>query len=40
MPGEVYELDIEVWPTCIVVPSGFRIALSVRGKDYVFPRGR
>ncbi len=35
-PGEVYELDIEVWPTCIVVPPGYRLALSVRGKDYVY----
>jgi predicted acyl esterase len=33
-PGEVYELDVEIWPTCIVVPAGFRIALTVRGKDY------
>ena len=33
-PGEVYELDIEIWPTCIVVPKGYRIALTVRGKDY------
>ena len=33
-PGEVYEVDVEVWPTCIVVPAGYRIALSVRGKDY------
>ena len=30
-PGEVYEVDVEVWPTCIVVPKGYRIALSVRG---------
>ena len=36
-PGEVYEVDVEVWPTCIAVPKGHRIALSVRGKDYVFP---
>ena len=36
-PGEIYELDIEVWPTCIVVPPGYRLALTVRGKDYVFP---
>jgi hypothetical protein len=28
------ELDIEIWPTSIVVPPGFRLALSVRGKDY------
>ena len=36
-PGEIYEVDVEVWPTCIAVPKGHRIALSVRGKDYVFP---
>jgi hypothetical protein len=36
-PGKPYELDIELWPTCIVVPAGYRIALSVRGKDYVYP---
>ena len=33
-PGEVYELDVEIWPTCIVVPKGWRIALTIRGKDY------
>jgi hypothetical protein len=27
-------LDIEIWPTCIVVPAGWRIALSIRGRDY------
>jgi uncharacterized protein len=36
-PGEVYELDVEIWPTCIVVPPGYRIGLSVRGRDYVYP---
>ena len=33
-PGEAAELDIEIWPTCIVVPAGYRIGLAVRGKDY------
>jgi predicted acyl esterase len=33
-PGKIYELDVEIWPTCIVVPKGYRIALTVRGKDY------
>jgi predicted acyl esterase len=33
-PGEVVEVDVEIWPTCIVVPAGYRIALTVRGKDY------
>jgi predicted acyl esterase len=36
-PEEVYEVDVEIWPTCIVVPPGHRIALTVRGKDYVYP---
>jgi predicted acyl esterase len=36
-PGEVYELDVEIWPTCIVVPPGYRIGLTVRGRDYVYP---
>jgi predicted acyl esterase len=35
-PGEVVELDIEIWPTCIVAPAGYRIALTVRGKDYEY----
>ncbi len=34
VPGQVYELDVEIWPTCIVVPRGYRIALSVRGRDF------
>ena len=37
IPGKVYELDVEIWPTCIVVPVGYRIALTVRGKDYEHP---
>jgi len=37
IPGERVELDIEIWPTSIVVPAGFRIGLSVRGKDYEDP---
>jgi predicted acyl esterase len=36
-PGEVVELDIEIWPTSIVLPAGYRLALSIRGKDYEYP---
>jgi predicted acyl esterase len=36
-PGEIYELDIEIWPTSIVLPVGYRLGLSVRGRDYVYP---
>jgi predicted acyl esterase len=38
-PGTVYEVDVEVWPTCIVLPKGYRLALTIRGKDYVYPGG-
>jgi predicted acyl esterase len=38
-PGRVYELDVEIWPTCVVVPAGHRIGLTVRGRDYEFPGG-
>jgi predicted acyl esterase len=33
-PGKPVELDVEIWPTSIVVPPGYQLALSVRGKDY------
>jgi len=36
VPGQVYELDVEIWPTCIVVPPGYRVVLTVRGKDYEY----
>jgi predicted acyl esterase len=36
IPGEPVELDVEIWPTCIVVPAGYQIGLSVRGCDYRF----
>jgi len=32
--GEIVALDVEIWPTCIVVPKGWRIALTIRGRDY------
>jgi predicted acyl esterase len=32
----VVELDIELWPTSIVVPAGHRVALTIRGKDYEY----
>ncbi len=31
---EVVQLDVELWPTSIVVPAGHRLGLTVRGKDY------
>jgi predicted acyl esterase len=34
VPGQVYELDIEIWPTSIVIPPGYRLGLTVRSNDY------
>jgi len=34
--GQVVELDVEIWPTCIVVPRGYRVAITIRGKDYEY----
>jgi uncharacterized protein len=34
VPGRVYELVVEIWPTCLVVPRGHRIALTLLGKDF------
>lgn len=36
-PGEKVHLDIEIWPTSIVVPAGFQIGVTVRGRDYEYP---
>jgi uncharacterized protein len=36
--NEVVSLDVELWPTSIVVPAGYRVALTVRGRDYEWQR--
>jgi uncharacterized protein len=36
VPGQVYRADVEIWPTSLVIPAGYRIALTVRGRDYVY----
>jgi uncharacterized protein len=33
-PGEPVEFDVEIWPTSIVVPPGYQLALTIRGRDY------
>ena len=38
-PRQVYQLDVELWPTSVVVPAGHRIVLSVRGGDYEYEGG-
>jgi predicted acyl esterase len=36
-PGEPVELDVEIWPTSIVAPAGYRLAITIRGSDYRYP---
>ncbi|MDX3910596.1 MAG: CocE/NonD family hydrolase [Sphingobium sp.] len=33
-PGAEYELDIEIWPTSVVIPAGYRLAVTISGADY------
>lgn len=33
-PGEIYELDIEVWPTSVIIPKGYRFGVAVMGRDF------
>ena len=33
-PGAPVDLDVEIWPTCIVVPEGYILGLHLRGCDY------
>jgi uncharacterized protein len=36
-PGEVYALDVEIWPTNIILPKGYRLALRIGGRDFERP---
>jgi len=36
-PHQVYELDVEIWPTNVVLPAGFQLALQISGKDFERP---
>jgi len=36
VPGEIVEVEVEIWPTCVVVPPGYQVVLDVRGRDYVY----
>jgi hypothetical protein len=33
-PGTVYELDVEILPTSLVLPAGYTLTLDVQGHDY------
>jgi uncharacterized protein len=33
-PGSVYQADVEIWPTSLVIPAGYQVALTIRGRDH------
>ncbi|MDN4592042.1 peptidase S15 [Xenophilus aerolatus] len=40
-PGDVYPLDVEIWPTSMVFPKGWRLVLTLQGHDFIVtPPGR
>ncbi len=40
-PGEPVPLDVEIWPTSMVFPKGWRLVLTLQGHDFIVaPPGR
>ncbi|WP_420225805.1 CocE/NonD family hydrolase [Pigmentiphaga litoralis] len=35
-PGKRYLLEVEIWPTSIVIPVGYRLVLTLQGRDFEF----
>ena len=36
-PGEVVEVDVEIWPASLALPAGYRLGLTIQGKDFERP---
>ena len=37
VPGQSYPVDVEIWPTSIVVHPGYKLVMSVAGSDFYRP---
>ena len=35
VPNEIYPVDVEIWPTSMVFPRGYRLVLTLQGTDFV-----
>lgn len=35
-PGTTYEVEVEIWPTSLVLPPGYRLAVTVQGHDFEY----
>jgi uncharacterized protein len=36
-PGKPVAVDVEIWPTSVVIPAGYRLGVSVQGRDFELP---
>ena len=36
-PGEIYDVEVEIWPTSVALPKGYRLALTIQGQDFDRP---
>lgn len=36
-PGEIYPVQVEIWPTGMHLPAGYRLALTIGGTDFARP---
>lgn len=36
-PGDIYEIDVSIWPTGIQIPARHRLSLVIGGSDFVWP---
>jgi hypothetical protein len=34
LPGQIYALDVELWPTSIILPAGYTLSLTIGGHDF------
>jgi predicted acyl esterase len=37
-PDTLYTIDVEMWPTSMVFPSGYRLAITIAGRDFEIER--
>ncbi|HUZ74884.1 MAG TPA: CocE/NonD family hydrolase [Stellaceae bacterium] len=36
-PGTIYAIEVEIWPTSLALPQGYRLALTLQGQDFDRP---
>jgi len=36
-PGEPVDVDVEIWPFSVIIPKGYRLGVSILGRDFEFP---